>query len=1099
MLHGSVPIPWVLRSIMVLVNTLACTPTTALDTGSDTRPSIDLSGAWSFRLDPDDVGLVAGWHLGSGYPETIALPGSLQAQGFGKVPSLETRWSSGIGASLMRDERFLPYVEGDAFISPIFLTPARHYVGAAWYSRDVVVPEEWDTRGVALVLERPHWTTTAWVDGEKIGSRDGIGVPHRYRLLSGLGSGVHRITVRVDNRLLIPIGRDAHAVSDQTQTNWNGIVGDLRLVSIPVDPSIETVKIFPDSASRSLRVEITPALPIDDGGLRYRLAVVDDEGTVFELSPERMSRDGSRQTCTVGLPAGIENWDEFNPAVYALRVRMVNRDGHIHDEETESFGLREIRTDGTSILINGRKTVMRGALDCAIFPDTGYPPTDTESWEKIFRSIKAFGLNHVRFHSWCPPEAAFVAGDRIGMYLQPEVSTWPGLEDGNGLEQWLKAEGERMLREYGNHPSFAFLCVGNEMWDNGKKLVDGSDKIEPLVLAWRARDPRRLYSVAAGWPTADASDYHIRQDIRLQLYPGLRLTDRPRNDLDYADFVSTFDRPIISHEIGQWTAMPDPDHADDYTGFLRAEYHTIMRDLLARNGLGALKDDFVAATGAFQIALYKAEIEAAMRTPGIGGYQLLGLQDFTGQGVAPVGVLDAFWKPKPYATAASYRRFTGPTVLLSRMGSFIHESDGPFEARIDLAHYGPKAIADICEYELVTDAGRRLASGRLGVSVSEAGVHRLGVIRTTLSGIDTPVSARLHARLLEGGIENDWRIWIYPRETPPEPMPDDVLITDSLDDAAIARLRAGGRVALFAKPERIAGDTFGTFKPIFWNRITFASQREHGVGLLNDADHPALSRFPTESHQDWQWWDIMMDSKPIPMGFTGAPVRPIVRVVDDWFQGRSLSLVFECAVPFDTGAPPGRLLVCSADLYDDMEARPAARQLRSSLLSYVLSDSFDPKTSVPISELRNAFRKPSRMQAAGVRVTASSEAKGHSAALAVDGSPTTFWHTPWRPTAIQPPHSLTIDLGSPQRVNGLIYVPRRDMGNGRIGAWSVEISDAGYTWREVAMGTWPDTAQEQRVDWPETDARFLRLTAQSGANGAPFAAVAEIEVLFTEE
>lgn len=1065
------------------------------------RPDLDLAGAWSFRIDPDDTGLREGWHAGGAFADTIRLPGSLQAQGFGEVPSINTRWSSGIGANLMRDDRFMPYVDREDFISPIFLTPARQYVGPAWYARDFAVPEGWTGRAVELVLERPHWTTTVWIDGEEIGSRDGIGVPHRYQLPEGIEPGTHRVVIRVDNRLSIPIGRDAHAVSDQTQTNWNGVVGDLRLIALNDACSVDSIRITPDVRERTLdlRIGLRGGAAMRPGW-GFEFAVLDAVGAIVQsdLIETRTLTTGS-YAATVRLPETVQRWDEFNPAVYALRVRVLDGAGEVRDEMTETFGLREIAADGTSILVNGRKTVMRGALDCAIFPDTGYPPTDVASWEEILRSVKDFGLNHVRFHSWCPPEAAFVAADRLGVYLQPEISTWPGFQDGDGLEQWLAAEGDRMLDEYGNHPSFALLCVGNEMWDNGKRLVTGSTKVEPLVRDWRERDPRRLYSVAAGWPTADASDYHIPQDIRLQLYPGLRLADRPRNDIDYRAFVDGFDRPIISHEIGQWTATPDPKHADDYTGFLRAEYHTIMADMLARSGLSELTDDFVAATGAFQMLLYKAEIEAAMRTPGIGGYQLLGLQDFTGQGVAPVGVLDAFWKPKPYASAAAYTRFAGPTVLLSRMDSFIFHSDDTLKVQLDLAHYGPEPVDDVCEYEIVTTSGARIASGRFDVKIDEAGVFELGSVEAPLSGITTPTAARVIARLRTAGIHNDWTIWVYPESTRPEPDAGKVLVVRSLTEAAIERLREGGRVALLAEPERIAGETFGTFKPIFWNRITFASQREHGVGLLNDSDHPALAAFPTARHQDFQWWDIMRDSKPIPMGFTASPIEPIVRVVDDWFQGRSLALAFECAVPIDAAAPPGRLLVCSADLHEDLANRPAARQLRSSLLAYAASNAFDPSVQVPVWELRKAFREPSAMQAAGVEITASSAAKAHGPALAVDGLTNTFWHTPWSPETIQPPHALKIDLGRQRRVSGLVYTPRQDMPNGRIGDWLIEVSEAGYAWRTIAEGTWPNSRAVQRVAWEPTEARFIRLTMNRAANDAPYASAAEIEVEFAAE
>lgn len=769
---------------------------------ANARPAIDLAGQWAFRLDPEDQGLTQDWSAGEGFPDVIALPGSLQSQGFGFEPSLETGWSSGIGSNLLFDERYALYTRGEPFISPFFLTPDKHYVGAAWYARDVEIPRDWSGRSIGLTLERPHWGTTVWIDGVEIGSRDGIGVPHRYAITEGLAPGVHRLVIRVDNRMIRPIGRDAHAISDQTQSNWNGIVGDLRMEAFDAAWSLGMLRITPDVGDRSIRIEsrVVGERALEDGTLA--LEVVDRAGRVVAVKDVAMREtnaadDHGAFVVEWSLPNNVERWDEFNPAVYTIRVRLLDGVGDARDEVSTTFGLREIIADGTRFLVNGEPVLMRGALDLA--RSSRIPATHlrmlSRGWRSSGRS-RTSGSTMYGSIRGARRRPRLLRRIGLGCICSPRFRHGRRLDDGNGLEDWLKEEGDRMLREYGNHPSFAFLCVGNEMWGNGQRLLTGSDKVEPLVMAWRERDPRRLYSVAAGWPTAEASEFHIPQDIRLQLYPGLRLADPPRNDLDYRAFVERFDRPIISHEIGQWTATPDPDHADHFNGFLRADYHRIMEDMSARSGLDHLTEDFVAATGAFQTLLYKAEIEAALRTPGLGGFQLLGLQDFTGQGVAPVGVVDAFWKPKSYITAETYRRFAGPTVLLSRMEKFIWHTDEVFEAGIELAHYGPGVVEGVCSYELVTEAGLMLGSGMLEVAQTGRGVDPIGTVRVGLGtrGLqgDVPTAAVLRASLDGSDIENEWRVWIYPRDVPAEPSDDVVHIARALDDAAIDRLRAGG-------------------------------------------------------------------------------------------------------------------------------------------------------------------------------------------------------------------------------------------------------------------------------------------------------------------
>ena len=90
----------------------------------------------------------------------------------------------------------------------------------------------------------------------------------------------------------------------------------------------------------------------------------------------------------------------------------------------------------------------------------------SRAWKRIIRICKAHGLNHIRFHSWCPPEAAFIAADELGFYYQVECPSWANqgaaIGEGRPLDQWLFQEGWRMLADYGNHPSFLLLAYGNE-------------------------------------------------------------------------------------------------------------------------------------------------------------------------------------------------------------------------------------------------------------------------------------------------------------------------------------------------------------------------------------------------------------------------------------------------------------------------------------------------------------------------------------------------------------------------------------------------------------------------------------------------------------
>ena len=92
-------------------------------------------------------------------------------------------------------------------------------------------------------------------------------------------------------------------------------------------------------------------------------------------------------------------------------------------QEKIEFGMRQIGRNGADLLVNGKKVFLRGTLECCIFPLTGYPPTTKEGWLKVFRSAKEWGLNHLRFHSWCPPKAAFEVADSLGFLFAGGITT----------------------------------------------------------------------------------------------------------------------------------------------------------------------------------------------------------------------------------------------------------------------------------------------------------------------------------------------------------------------------------------------------------------------------------------------------------------------------------------------------------------------------------------------------------------------------------------------------------------------------------------------------------------------------------------------------
>ena len=934
--------------------------------GQPSAPSVmwDLSGRWRYQLDREDVGIAERW-FELRLDKTLRLPGSLPGQGIGDPVTVDTEWVGGIvDRSWFTAPEYEEYRQPGRVKVPFWLQPETHYAGVAWYQREVEIPADSAERRFGLLLERPHWETRVWIGDRYVGRDDALATPHVYDL-GKLAPGTHRLTIRIDNRRIIDVGENSHSISDHTQGNWNGIVGRIELHATPL-LWLSDLQVYPDVANRSIRVQgrlMNSGAAADEGTLMLEVrpfpATVDGRGKRASeptaalgqaTVPVRWSDAGGVFDAELSLGAAALPWDEFNPVVYEL-IATLQPNGH---RAATWFGFREIATQGTRFTVNGRPTFIRGTLDCCIYPKTGYPPTDVASWRKVIETAKAHGLNSIRFHSWCPPQAAFVAADQLGFYLHVECSTWPNssttLGDGKPIDRWLYEEADRILSHFGNHPSFVFLVSGNE--PGGPRHAE---YLSQWVKHYRAADPRRLYSGGAGWPQLPEDQFHVTPDPRIQAW-GAGLKSRinanpPETTTDYREYIQARAVPVVSHEIGQWCVYPNFDEMRKYTGHLKPRNFEIFRARLRANHMGNQARDFLYASGRLQTLCYKEDIESALRTPGMGGFQLLDLHDFPGQGTALVGVLDPFWESKGYVEPEEFRRFCGETVPLARLERRVFTNRDTLVADVEVAHLGARPLTGAtATWQLVADTGRVVESGVFPTrDVPLGNGIALGRIEVDLKTIPTPARYRLVVSLEQNA--NDWDIWVYPNTVGTQPSAD-VLVTHELDGVARAALEGGRKVLWLIAPERVAPDArLGPvalgFSSIFWNTAWTGRQAPHTLGILCDPEHPLFARFPTDSHSNWQWWYLIRRSGAMILDQLPPRLRPHVQVIDDWVTARRLGLLFEARVG------RGKLMVCSIDL--DPQSDPVVRQFRHSLMHYLSSEDFKPRERATLEEIRTVW------------------------------------------------------------------------------------------------------------------------------------------------
>jgi hypothetical protein len=913
-------------------------------------PTLDLSGKWTCATDSLHEGEKAQWFRNVPSGIEVRLPGTL-------------------------DENKIGIENTDRSDQHLYKPLA--YEGPAWYFKTVSVPAEWSGRSVSLILERTK-VTKVWVNGQYVGTSDLIYAKQVFDISKYIVPGKDNlIAVMVDNNSgLVPV-MGSHAYSPDTQTNWNGIIG--RMVLEARNPlHIETIRVTPNAARKLFVVDVTLSGSVEAS-----------QGLILNVAAERS--DGGRVTTRVSTVAlrdhkAGENvntflemgkdallWSDDNPNLYDLNVTLEGPEGVI-DGRNMKAGLRDFKATPDGFTINGHKVFLRGKHDACVFPLTGYPPMDEAGWERVFRIAKSYGLNHYRFHTFTPPEAAYAAADKVGIYIHCELPIWWAVDFTDPTQvAYMDRLGKQVLDDYADHPSFVMMALGNE-------ITKDRSSLKTMVDFFRAYDPRPLYaqgsnnrnwdpSYAEGddfWSSFRTGPYQpdSSTDARLSMSyldsrgeGGLLNIRHPNTTINFDKAMERSPVPFSGYEVGQYQVFPNFSELKKYTGVLKPLNLEFYRDRLAKAGMLDQAEDFSRASGALSAICYRADIEAMLRTRRFAAFNLLDLQDYPGQGTALVGMLDAFMDSKGLITPEEWRHFCNDTVILLEQEKFCWTDGENYVATVDLSNYGPNDYRNgVIRWSLEFE-GKALASGGVPVSSGAySGLSRaVGKIEIPLSTFAKKVPGRYDVRLsLDGSsVTTSYPVWIYPASDKVE-VPADVTVADSLDAATLAALEKGGRVILFPKADAIEAHSVPTqFISEFWNWQMFTGFAEKNkgpkspgtLGFLIDTKSKAFALFPTEFHTDYQWWPLASTGRALILDdFKGY--KPLVQVIDNIARDHRLGLVSE----FRVGK--GRLLICGARLPELAAQYPEARQFYRSLLAYAASGSFKPKTDATPAQLR---------------------------------------------------------------------------------------------------------------------------------------------------
>jgi hypothetical protein len=931
---------------------------------------IDLSGIWEFQLDEKKQGLK------QPFIETIILPGTTSNSKKG-----EKNQDVELGA----------------------LTDEYKFEGHAWFSREVEITDDICGKISFLYLERTR-ITTLWINNTKIGTENSLCTPHIYDVTNYLVKGKNKITILVDNTAYPTKG--GHLTSKDTQTNWNGITGKIEL-KVFNKAYIDDVQVYSDIKNKS--VTIKSKIKGADEGILSVSAVSFNGESEHNAEEKKFIFNSNEISIKYSLGEEALLWSEYEPNLYKMNLKMII-DGLTVDTKEVVFGLRDFKAAGDKFEINGRKTFLRGKHDGLIFPLTGFAPTTVDEWLKVLEISKSYGINHYRFHTCCPPEASFTAADILGIYMEPELPFWGTITDENdenhnqAEQDFLISEGFSMLKSYGNHPSFIMMSLGNELWgskerlnmilknykefDNRHLYAQGSNNFQftPVILEnddffsgvrfSRERLFRGSYAmcdaplghVQVGMPNTmkdydenisptitDSTENHESNDtgtVEIQFGTGVKKVKTTESNDQLIPHI-----PVVSHEIGQYETFPNFKEIEKYKGSLKAKNLETFRERLKEKGLEHLAEKYFKSSGKLAMNCYKEELEAAFRSRKLGGFQILDIQDFTGQGTALVGVLDAFMDSKGLVSEKEWKSFCSDAVLLARFNKYNYLENESFSAHVELSYYRNIRLNNLkLKWEL-KDHSSIYEKGEVFLSnIKDENYIEICDISIKMPKVKSMKKLTLSLKVEGTDIEKYYDLWVYPRDTFIDK--SDFNIFDDLSEKALALLEKGENVLLFPKLDSLKNSIEGFYSADFWCYPMFRSISESmnkevpvgTMGLLINNTHPVFKDFPCEEYSTYQWWSIVSNSRSVILDGTPKELNLMVQTIDNFERNHKLGMLFECNVL------KGKLLVCTCD-FEKIEDKLEGKQFLFSILNYASSKEFKPAVDMSVPDIERLLFK----------------------------------------------------------------------------------------------------------------------------------------------
>jgi len=398
-------------------------------TGLVASDRIDLDRDWRFRTDPDSIGQRSDWQ---NHPPTDTV-----------FINLPHTWNLG------RQDG---------------------YIGKAWYCKTFAMPLQSPDLHVKLHFGATFYAARVWLNGIELGTHEGGYTAYSFDVTRQLRANNY-LAVEVDNRIdatTIP-GLAQRGDPDAWYDWWDygGIVRDVWLtVSGPVEVNRQQIR----AQMKERQAAISDLIVLENHFSQQKRFLV--SVTAFGPDGKSAAHESRRVDVAPGVvPITIattvrhpELWGIDHPNLYRMTVEVEDEQGHVLDQQSDTFGIRIIEIRDRHLLVNGERVRLTGVARHEDSVSEGLAET-TGTMRYDYDDMKSLQVALTRPVHY--PQNPFILdyADRHGILLIPEIPVWQ-FSEGQMKNPQVIARAKQQLREMidesGNHPSIFAWSVCNE-------------------------------------------------------------------------------------------------------------------------------------------------------------------------------------------------------------------------------------------------------------------------------------------------------------------------------------------------------------------------------------------------------------------------------------------------------------------------------------------------------------------------------------------------------------------------------------------------------------------------------------------------------------